>query len=169
MLSFLSAFLSVFPATCRPFFQWRDSTAVAGAIRDCTWMFAVIEILHLLGLAVLLGSMVVCDLRLRGLGASPMAQLATELAPWIAGGLVFMVATGAPLFLLEAMKCYASPPFAIKMQLLVLAIAPYLALHSRARRMKDGARLPIWTKPATCLSLMLRFGVGLAGRAIGFQ
>jgi hypothetical protein len=34
--------------------------------------------------------------------------------------------------------------------------------------MEDTTRLPSWTKPAACVSLALWFGVGLAGRAIGF-
>jgi hypothetical protein len=159
-----------FPDASRPLFQWCDSTWIAAAIRDSTWMFAVIEILHLLGLTVLLGSLVVLDLRLLGLGMrrQPVSRLAGELAPWIRGGLAAMVVTGVPLFLSEAMKCYASPPFAIKMTLLSLAIVSHLLILRQALRMDDSVR-PQWTKAAACVSLALWFGVGLAGRAIGFQ
>jgi hypothetical protein len=140
-------------------------------MRDSTWMFAVVEILHLLGLTVLLGSLVVLDLRLLGWGMrrQPVSRLAGELAPWIRGGLAFMVATGLLLFVSEALKCYASPPFAIKMLLLSLAVVSHLSIFRRALRMEDSARLPGWSKPAACISLALWFGVGLAGRAIGFQ
>jgi hypothetical protein len=164
-------FPSSFPAVTRPFFLWCDSTSVAVAIRDSTWMFAVLEILHLLGLTLLLGSLVVFDLRLLGLGMrrQPISRLAGELAPWIGGGLAIMVITGAPLFLSEAMKCYGSPPFAIKMMLLLLATASHLVILRQALRMDDPARLPLWTKPAALISLALWFGVGLAGRAIGYQ
>jgi len=163
-------FPTAFPEASRPLFQWCESTSIAEAIRDSTWMFAVIEILHLLGLTVLLGSLVVLDLRLLGLGMrrQPVSRLAGELAPWIRGGLAVMVVTGVPLFLSEAMKCYASPPFAIKMTLLSLAIVSHLLILREALRMDDSAR-PQWTKPAACISLALWFGVGLAGRAIGFQ
>lgn len=159
------------PSAARPFFLWCDSTSIAVAIRDSTWMFAVTEILHLLGLTLLLGSMVVLDLRLLGLGMrrQPVSQLAGELAPWIRGGLAFMVITGVPLFLSEALKCYGSPPFAIKMVLLSLAVVSHLVIIRQALRMEDASRLPLWTKPAACISLALWFGVGLAGRAIGFQ
>jgi hypothetical protein len=155
----------------RPFFEWCDSTALSAAIRDSTWMFAVLEMLHLLALALLLGSLVVLNLRLMGLGMrrQPVSQLARELALWIHCGLAFVVITGALLFLSEAMKCYASPPFVIKMMLLTLAILSHLTIFPRALRMKDSVRLPLWTRPAACLSLALWFGVGLAGRAIGFQ
>ncbi len=155
----------------RPLFQWCEATWVSAAIRDSTWMFAVIEILHLLGLALLLGSLIVLDLRLLGWGMrrQPVAQLARELAPWIRGGLAVMLPTGLLLFFSEAMKCYASPPFAIKMTLLSLAIVSHLIIFPQALRMKDSAHLPRWSRPAACISLVLWFGVGLAGRAIGFQ
>jgi hypothetical protein len=160
-----------FPIALRPVFQWCDSSWLALAIRDSTWMFAVVEILHLLGLTVLLGSLVVLHLRLLGLGMrrQPVSQLAGELAPWIRGGLIFTVATGAVLFLSEAMKCYGSPPFAVKMLLLSVAIGSHLIIFRQAVRMEASARLPLWTRPAACVSLALWFGVGLAGRAIGFQ
>jgi hypothetical protein len=161
----------MFPAALRPLFKWCDSTSVSVAIRDSTWMFAVVEILHLLALAVLLGSLVVLHLRLLGWGMrrQTVSRLAGELAPLIRGGLAFMLATGLPLFFSEAMKCYSSPPFAIKMLLLALAVSSHLVIFRHARRMPDSAPLPLWTRPAACLSLALWFGVGLAGRAIGFQ
>ena len=155
----------------RPLFQWCNSTWISVEIRDSTWMFAVVEIVHLLGLAVLLGSMVVLDLRLMGWGMrrQPVSRIARELGPWIHGGLAFMVITGALMFLSEAMKCYASPPFAAKMVLLSMAVVSHLAIFRQALRMEDSAPLPLWAKPAACLSLALWFGVGIAGRAIGFQ
>lgn len=157
----------MFPAALRPFFQWCDSTWVSQTIRDSRWMFAGIEIVHLLGLAVLLGSLLVLDLRLlgRGMKRSALPLVAAELAPWTGGGLALMVSTGTLLFLSEAMKCYASPPFAVKMMLLAAALGLHLALARSVRR----EPAPGWTKPAAALSLLLWFGVGVAGRAIGFQ
>jgi uncharacterized membrane protein SirB2 len=161
----------MFPTALRPLFEWCDATWISTAIRDSTWMFAVVEILHLLGLTVLVGSLVVLHLRLLELGMrrQTVAQLAGELSPWIRGGLSFMVGTGILLFFPEAMKCYASPPFAIKMMLLPIAIIFHLAVMRGARRATDAARLPAWSKPAAWCSLALWFGVGIAGRAIGFQ
>jgi len=160
----------MFPSAVRPLFQWCDSTWISTTIRDSTWMFAVVEILHLLGLTVLLGSVVVFHLRLLGSGMRRQSApaLARDLWPWQAGGLAVMIVTGLPMFFSEAMKCYASPPFAIKMALLVLAAFSHLLVFHRVWRLRDDARLPVWTKPAAGLSLLLWFGVGLAGRAIGF-
>ena len=157
----------MFPAALRPFFLWCDSTWISAAIRDSRWMFAVIEIAHLLGLAVLLGSLVVLDLRLLGVGMKRQTSglLAGQLAPWIGAGLILMISTGLLLFLSEAMKCYASPPFAAKMLLLAAALAVQMAIARGLRRKTE----PFWTRPAAALSLLLWFSIGVAGRAIGFQ
>jgi len=161
----------VFPSAARAFFEWCDGAWISVAIRESTWMFAVIEILHLLGLTVLIGSVVVLHLRLLGLGMrkQAVAQLADELIPCIRGGLFFMIVTGVLLFFPEAMKCFGSRPFFFKMLLLTAAMALHTAVVRGARRATDAERLPSWSRPAAWLSLALWFGVGIAGRAIGFQ
>ncbi len=52
----------------RSFFQWCDSTSVANAIRDSRFLFPIIESIHILALAVLLGTVIVVGLRLLGVG-----------------------------------------------------------------------------------------------------
>src|SRR3981189_3568785 len=51
-----------------PFFAWCESSALGGTIRSSSWLFPVIEAVHLLGLAVIGGAILVVDLRLFGFG-----------------------------------------------------------------------------------------------------
>ena len=51
-----------------PFFRWADHTWIAMWIRDSTWVFALLEVFHLFGLTLLLGTLVVVNLRLFGFG-----------------------------------------------------------------------------------------------------
>ena len=51
-----------------PFFQWCEATAIGTAIRSSPWAFAVIESVHLLGLSVIGGAVLLVDFRLLGLG-----------------------------------------------------------------------------------------------------
>src|SRR5690242_9781435 len=51
-----------------PFFRWCDSTAVAETIRNSRVLFPLVESIHLLGLTVLLGTIIVLNLRLAGAG-----------------------------------------------------------------------------------------------------
>lgn len=141
-----------------PWFEWLEATAVAGTIKQSIWLFPVIECVHLLALALLGGTILVVDLRTLGFGLTPVTpgELARKLQPWMTGALLTMIATGVPMFLSEAIKCYYSPPFWYKMALLLVATAFTYTLRGR------------WTKPAALVSLALWFGVGFAGRWIAF-
>ena len=109
-----------------PFFEWCEATTVGSAIRTSSWAFAVIESVHLLGLSVIGGAVLLVDLRLLGFGLrdQPIAGVARAAFPWLVGSLVVMLVTGIALFLSEATKCYDSPPFWLKMFCLALAHRP---------------------------------------------
>jgi hypothetical protein len=151
-----------------PIFHWADTSWLSLEIRSSTWQFAIIEMIHLLGLTVLLGALMVLDLRLFGFGMrkQPVSQLAKDLTAWTWTGLVTILGSGVLLFFGEPMKLFGSPSFHVKMLLLFLAIVFQFTLFRKVT-LNDGAS-PGLDKVAGVLSLFLWFGVGLAGRAIGF-
>jgi hypothetical protein len=155
--------------TLLPFFKWCDGTAVGQAVRDSRFLFPIIESLHLFALTVLLGTVLVLNLRLLGAGMpkQPMPLVARALAPLTSWSLLAMLITGFLLFCSEALKCYDNPPFLMKMVVLLLAIVFHWVVFrptvnapaepGRPRRIATAAG-----------SLFLWFGVAIAGRAIGF-
>src|SRR5262245_2442217 len=152
------------------FFQWCESTALGTAIRTSPWAFAVIESVHLLGLAVIGGVVLLVDLRMLGFGLRDqrIAEIARAAFPWLVGSLIVMLLTGVGLFLSEPLKCYASPPFWVKMISLALALLFTFTVRWKVT-MADETRLrPIWFKLVALVSLTLWFGVGAGGRWIGF-
>jgi uncharacterized membrane protein YadS len=154
-----------------PFFEWCEATAIGTAIRNSPWMFAVIESVHLLGLAVIGGTVLVVDLRMLGLGLreQPVAEVAKNVFPWFVTSLVVMLVTGTLLFLSEPTKCYYSVPFWVKMISLALSIVFAFTVRLKVS-MADETRLrPIWFKLVALVSLALWFGVGAGGRWIGFS
>ena len=156
--------------TLLPWFEWCEATALGQGVRASLWLFPVIESVHLIGLAVLGGAVLLVDLRLLGLGlkSQPAGQLAKDAQPWLVASLVLMLATGVSLFLSEAVKCYWSPAFWVKMTTLPFAILFTLALR---RRVLNEARplAPLAAKALALLSLSLWFTVAAAGRWIGFS
>src|SRR5579871_4783521 len=82
------------------FFQWCQHTWIGRFEAESLWAFAIIETIHILGLTVLLGTLLVVDLRLLGLGMrrQSVPELSKELAPLTLGALVLMIFTGVPLF-----------------------------------------------------------------------
>ncbi|MBV9504204.1 MAG: hypothetical protein JO323_04275 [Acidobacteriia bacterium] len=151
-----------------PFFRWIDSTWLSHEIRDSTWQFAIFEMIHLIGLTMLLGSLMVLDLRLFGFGIKRQrtADLSRDLRGWLTSGLWLILLTGVLLFFGEPMKLYANASFHVKMLLLFLAIVFQFTLFNRIANGKEFS--PGVNKFAGALSLFLWFGVGLAGRGIGF-
>lgn len=153
-----------------PFVQWCDQTAIAVAIRDSVWLFPFIESFHLLALALLGGAVLIVDLRLLGVGLrrQPLTALAAELQPWMLAGLAVMLVSGVLMFLSEALKCYESPPFRLKMLLLALALLFTFTVRRRITVATDPDRRPWRARLTAVVSLTLWTGVGLMGRGIGF-
>jgi hypothetical protein len=154
-----------------PFFQWAEATTLGEMIRNSTWAFAVIESFHLLALSVIGGAVLIVDLRLLGFGLreQPIAGVARDARPWFVGSLIVMLVTGFGLFLSEAMKCYESTAFAVKMTCLALAIVFTFTVRMKVT-MADERRLrPALLKLVALVSLALWFGVAASGRWIGFS
>lgn len=153
------------------FFQWCEQSAIGDAIRRSAWLFPVIEAIHLLGLGLIGGAVLVVDLRLLGLGLrrQSVAQLARDAQPWLIGSLLLMITTGTLLFLSEAIKCYYHPAFWVKMTSLFLAIVFTFTVQRKVTTADEARMSPLWSKVVAVVSVMLWSGVGIGGRWIGFS
>jgi hypothetical protein len=154
-----------------PFFEWGYETTIGEAIRDSTWLFPVIEACHLLGLGLTVGAVLIVDLRLLGVGLSrqPVAQLSANTEPWLLASLTLMVASGSLLFLSEAIKCYHSFPFWVKMTSLFLVLLFTFTIRRRVTRTGLASGRPLLGRLTALVSLGLWFGVAWGGRWIGFS
>jgi hypothetical protein len=153
-----------------PLFEWCENTGVGNAIRNSLWLFPVIESVHLLALALIGGAILIVDLRMLGLGLrQPVAQLARDVQPWLAGGLVVMVASGLLLFSSEAIKCYYNAAFWTKMSFLLPALVFTWTIRRKVAAADEDRLRPIWRKLVGCLSLSMWLVVAAAGRWIGFS
>lgn len=152
-----------------PLFTWCDETWLGQAIRSTTWAFPLIETIHILALAVLLGSIMLIDFRLLGLAIRRISapKIQHELSGYINWSLVIILVTGVMLFLSEALKAYDNAAFRPKVILIVLAMLFHYTVHNRTA-MNEKAEGGGAAKVVALLSLTLWFGVGMAGRAIGF-
>jgi hypothetical protein len=145
--------------------QWADKSWLGTAVRDNVLAFPILETFHLLSLAILLGTVLIVNLRAFGLGArrSSYAQVAAELEPWMVVSLVVLIVTGIPMAMSEPMKCYESWSFPIKMILIVVAVVWHFTVQRR------------WTRPgaergkvAAALSIVLWTAIGAAGKGIPY-
>jgi hypothetical protein len=154
----------------KPFFEWNDKMWLGQAISGTIWAFPVIETIHILALTMMFGAIVIIDLRMLGVGMrkQPVTVLAKNLDPYMTWGLVIMLITGYMLFTSEAMKCFVNDGFKFKMALLFPAIIFQFTLFRWITHKDEGQRPMLLGWISALLSLILWFGVGVGGRAIGF-
>lgn len=152
-------------------FQAIEFSTIGQALKNSSWAFAVIESIHLLALAVIGGAVLIVDLRLLGFGLRRQAvvDVARDAQPVLVWGLVVMITTGLALFVSEAIKCYYSTPFWVKMTSLSLALLFTFTIKRRVTLTERSTASPAMLRLVALVSLALWFGVGAGGRWIGFS
>ncbi|MDE0730523.1 MAG: hypothetical protein OSB36_06300 [Longimicrobiales bacterium] len=152
-----------------PFFEWCESTVIASTIQNSLWLFPVIEAVHLLGLCLLGGSILLVDLRLMGFGLihQSISELNRQVRPWLLVAVIVMIATGVPLFLSEAIKCYYNRAFWVKITTLPLALAFTFLVRNRIAR--ADSKVAYINAATGAISVVLWFVVAAAGRWIGYS
>lgn len=142
--------------------QWARGSAIA---------YPVANVLHLLGLVLLIGGIGVVDLRLAGfLPSLPTAPLAKALTPFALAGLALLALSGAVMFAADAGPMVASEIFRLKLALIGLGLG-----HAMLFRWLWRSRLDSWeTSPPLAGRLMalgslgLWLSVGTLGRWIAY-
>lgn len=151
-----------------PTLQWFHDTALGEFVRGTPWMFGAFETLHFVGLCLLMGAILIVDLRLLGLFRQMPIGKALAFTHLAAAGLAINAFTGAGFFTSEPDKYWTNPAFRLKMALLVLALANVLWFEFSTRRklagLPDGVDTDMRTKLIGALSLALWFTILLLGR-----
>ena len=152
-----------------PYFDAIAAWQVSRTINESTWIFAIVQALHLVGLALLAGAVLIVDLRLlgRGLTHMPIAKVARDARPWLIWSLVAMVLTGVPQFISLATKEYENPYFWRKMYFLAAALIFTFAVRQRIAAAPDGKFGSGVTAIVGLISILLWSMVAINGRLIG--
>ena len=152
---------------------WLEATAAATAMRQWLWLYPVVEILHIIGFVILVGSAAMFDLRLLGLSRQlPVTGMERHLLPWARASLLVIVPTGSLMFVAHATEFAGNPAFRLKLLLLGLAGLNAAAFHLRPFRevagWDRGTPAPWLARVAACLSLTLWTGVIACGRLLAY-
>jgi hypothetical protein len=115
-----------------------EASALGQAMRQWLWLYPSVEIAHLLGIALLFGSIAVLDLRLLGVWKRvPVKPLAAQVLPWSAAAFLLIVPSGLLMFVAHAGDFIASPVFVLKMCLIMAAGVNAAAFHAITLRTVD--------------------------------
>ena len=144
-----------------------EDTFIGEYVRSSIWLFPVIESFHLIGLGILGGSVVLMDFKLMKLifrGTNKIYVLEQTKIFFILG-LSLLILTGVPLFLSEAVKCYYSRAFWIKMIALVIGVLFVYFVRNPLIVKKEGTILIL----IGFVSFSIWTVVAASGRWIGFS
>jgi hypothetical protein len=154
------------------FGNWLYGTGFSTALRETSWVVPGLQSVHILALAVLVGSALVADLRLAGVLASdtPPATVLRAYFPRIAKALAVLLVTGLLLVVMEPGRTLGNTLFWTKMLLILAAIAlTWLVKRPLLARAGDAAvPIPPTAKLAGWLSLLIWVAVIFCGRWIAY-
>jgi hypothetical protein len=154
--------------------EWLQNLPWASGIKHSAWQFPVFESVHSLAISAMIWPAALLDLRLLGLvmRQRSVSQVASQFLPWVWAGFSVMILSGSILFASEAVKCYNSPFFRIKLVLIAVAGLNALVFHKTVFRgvswWDKDAPTPWRAKLAGACSLLIWAGVVAMGRALAY-
>ena len=150
-----------------------EHSPLAAAMRGDLWLYPIVEIFHIFGFVVLVGSVVMFDLRLLGLSRNlSVRALARHLLPWSVAALLVIVPTGLMMFSAHAGEFVDNPAFVLKMTLLLVAGTNAAAFHAGVFRTADNWDREVAAPPGARLhalaSIAIWLGVISCGRLLAY-
>lgn len=141
-----------------------DTPALA-SIATHPWAYPVLESLHIAGVALLVGSLVILEMRIWGFARTlPLGPLARLTLGTGLAGFGLLVVTGSLMFAAAPAELLANRVFALKVVLIALAGLNAAWFHAR-----DGlGRLDRLAQVQTVVSLGLWAAVIVCGRWIAY-
>jgi len=151
-----------------------ENTDIASSIRNSLFLFPMLESIHVVGLALVFGTIAVIDLRLLGLASThrPFRTMASDILKWTWIAFAITFVTGGLMFTTNATVYFHNPVFQAKMAILLLAginMGIFELTTGRSSRQWDtSSSTPAAAKTAAIISLTLWISVIFLGRWIGF-
>jgi hypothetical protein len=159
-------------ASYTSFWVWLQDHPISAHI-GFTWWFPLLESIHVMAIALVVGSIATVDLRLLGLAAVryPVSQVVRRLVPWTWAAFAVAAVTGLGMFVSRASGYVVNPAFLIKLTLLPLAFLNMAYFQFKTYRgvadWDTTEQLPSAARAAGAASLLLWAGIVFAGRWTG--
>ena len=154
--------------------EWLSQTPLSVSLREGTYEYPVLLIVHVISVAVFGGMVVMGNLRVLGIAmrSVPVSQVIGQFRAWKWTGFAILLITGTLLAISDPMEYYENPMFWISMLILLLAGLNAMAFHYGALRTvtawDSAAIAPANARRWAGISLFLWIALIFAGRAIAF-
>ena len=158
----------------RPIMEWLQASSLAVLIHDKAWVFTTIQVVHVLAISLVIGSIAIVDLRLLGLRSTkrPVTELTREVLPWTWAAFVVAAVAGSLMFISQAVAYSMNTTFWIKISIMAVAainmlIFEFITVRSVQNWDLDPAP-PLAAKLAGGISISCWLLVFVFGRWTGF-
>lgn len=135
------------------------------ALKSHLWAYPALEVVHIVGIGVLLGNLILLELRVFGMGpALPVRDLARLSLGLALAGFTLAAASGLLMFASQPAELLANRAFTLKMLLLLAAACNAAWFHGRGSLGKlDG-----WARVQMAISTVIWLAVVACGRWIAY-
>ncbi|HSD55298.1 MAG TPA: DUF6644 family protein [Burkholderiales bacterium] len=150
-----------------------ERSSLAEVMRHSLWMYPIVEIVHISGIAILVGAVVLFDLRLLGFSRTvSVRSLERHLLPWAWAAFLLIVPSGVSMLSAHTTEFAANPAFRVKLVLIAFAGLNAFVFHNGVYRSVSSwdqhQPTPAAAKASALLSLMIWFSVITCGRLIAY-
>lgn len=150
-----------------------EKSELALTMRESLWMYPIVEIVHIVGFVILVGTVLSFDVRLLGLSRKiEIKTLARHLLPWSVGSIGLVVPAGLLMFSAHATEFARNPAFLLKLTLIALAAINAAAFHFGPYRSVEfwnrNIATPIQAKVFASVSLALWLAIIVCGRLLAY-
>src|SRR5579864_9124639 len=116
--------------------RWLQDNSMIALLNGTAWTAALLEIVHYFSMFILVGSMLIVDLRVLGLVArrQDLTLLAARLFTWMWISLLFNFLSGFFMFAGSATAYYHNDIFYDKVIVVLLAIAASITVQQKVRK-----------------------------------
>jgi hypothetical protein len=152
---------------------WLEATSLAQAMRGSLWMYPIVEILHIVGFVILVGAVVMFDLRVLGFSKKlPVQAAGRHLLSWSVAGLLLIIPAGLMMFSAHPHDFAENKVFLLKLSLIGLAALNAALFHVGVYRTvadwNTGVDAPPLAKMQALLSIALWLSVISCGRLLAY-
>ena len=161
-------------ASHHPWLVALEQSGIGAAMRQSLFLYPAVEVLHILGFVLLVGSIVGFDLRLLGLTRPlPVSPFARHAVPLAITGFCIAVPAGLLLFATEATSIAVNPAFQVKLACIAVGLANAALFHlgpwrSMAHWGVVSGAVPATARVGAAVSLLAWIGAVAGGRLIAY-
>jgi hypothetical protein len=153
--------------------DWLDDSRLGWAMRSELWLYPIVEVVHIIGFVVLVGSVFMFDLRVLGLSKDiPVTALARHLLRWSVAALVLIVPAGLMMFTAHPHDFATNNIFILKLCLIATAglnaALFHVGVYRSVARWNTDIAAPAMAKVQAVLSMGLWVTVVLCGRLLAY-